>query len=119
MENVAYIEVDDINPDGTLKPYVTNGKPVIMMCQGLFCGYCTKAKPAFEKIAKTNPTFVFASILTDGEESEKAAAKFIKVWNEDHRGVPDYLGFDKNGKFKKVHSGGRDEKSLMDFATSL
>ena len=119
MENVAYIEVDDINLDGTLKPYVNNGKPVIMMCYGNFCGYCTKAKPAFEKLAKTETQFVWAAILTDGEESEKAAAKFIKMWNKEHRGVPDYLGFDKNGKFAKVHSGGRDEKSLMDFCNSL
>lgn len=119
MENVAYIEVDDINPDGTLKPYVGNGKPVIMMCQGNFCGYCTQAKPAFEKLAKQLKNVVCATILTDGEESEKEAAKFIKKWNSAHRGVPDYLGFDANGKFKKIHSGGRDCEALTSFCNNL
>jgi thiol-disulfide isomerase/thioredoxin len=119
MENVAYLEVDDINPDGSLKPYVNNGKPVILMCQGNFCGYCTQAKPAFEELAKLLTNVVCATLVTDGEESEKAAAKFIKIWDKDYRGVPHYIGFDKNGKIKKIHSGGRDKKALETFCNSL
>lgn len=122
MENVAYIEAGDINPDGSLKPYVNNGKPVILMCQGSFCGYCTKAKPAFQKVANhyyKTKTVVCATILTDGSDSEKEAAKFIKRWNSKHQGVPEYLGFDKNGKFEKVYQGNRDENSLIKFGDSL
>lgn len=119
MENVAYLEVDDIHSNGKLKSYVTDGKCVLLMAQGNFCGYCTKAKPDFEKLANSNQKIVCATILIDGDKTERECGKFLKMWDLEHKGVPSYFGFDKNGNFKKVHNGGRDKASLEAFANSL
>ena len=119
MENVAYIEVEDINSDGSLKPYVGDGKPVVLMGKGNFCGYCKQAEPAFEQFAKSTHGVVAATIISDGEASEKAAGKFFKIWNTKHRGVPDYFGFDSDGRFKSVHTGGRDAGALKTFSATL
>lgn len=119
MKNVFYLEVSDINKNGSLKSYVGNGDPVIIMAQANFCHFCTEAKPAFQQLSKEHCKAVPCTILIDGEQSEKAASKFLQMWDNNHRGVPAYFGFDKNGKFKKVHSGGRDVNSLLEFANSL
>jgi thiol-disulfide isomerase/thioredoxin len=120
MENVAYIEDFDIDKNGNLKNYVNNGKPVVLMGQGSYCGHCQTAKPALQQFAnKTLGKIVCATIVTDGEESEKNAGKFLSIWDKSHRGVPTYMGFGRNGQFKKVHNGGRDSKSLEEFAESL
>ena len=119
MEKVAYLEIDDINPNGDLKSYVNNGLPVIIMAQGNFCGYCKTAKPAFQDLAKSNNEVVCCSIEIDGEDSEKAASKLIPKWDKNYRGVPTYLGFNKHGKYIKTHTGGRDKKSLEQFVKTL
>ncbi len=119
MQNVAYLESEDIHPTKKLKSYVTQGKPVVLMAQGSHCGHCTIAKPAFENLSSQEKRVVFASIEIDGEPSERQAAKYITVWDPDFVGVPHYLGFDKGGKFVKVHKGGRDIRSLKTFAESL
>ena len=51
MNKVWYLEVQDFDAHGNLKPHVGGGKPVILMAQGNFCGYCQKAKPEFQKLA--------------------------------------------------------------------
>ena len=119
MENVAYLEIQDFNSDGSLKPYVGQGKPVLLMGQGNFCGHCQKAKPALQQLANSQNQFVVATILSDGDKSEKEASKFFKVWDNQHRGIPAYFGFSSNGKFNTTHQTGRDLESLKKFASSL
>jgi thiol-disulfide isomerase/thioredoxin len=120
MENVAHIEDFDIDENGSIKNYVNNGKPIVLMGKGGYCGHCETASPAFEQFAeKTLGKIVCATIVTDGEESEKKAGKFLSIWDKSHRGVPTYMGFGVDGKFKKVHDGGRDIKSLEEFGNSL
>lgn len=119
MENVAYLEVDDFNSDGSIKHDVNNGKPVVLMAQGGFCGYCQQAKPAFAKFAAESTNVIAATIVTDGEAVEKQAAKFIRVWDAGHKGVPAYFGFGSNGKFEKLHGGGRGLSDLKSFAATL
>lgn len=119
MENVYYLESEDFDSEGNLKPYVGGGKIVVIMGQANFCGYCKQAAPAFETFAKSYPNVVAAAIVSDGEESEKAAGKLFKKWDAKHRGVPSYFGFDSNGKYKGVHGGGRDVTSLKKFADTL
>lgn len=120
MQNVRYLELEDIKPDGSLKDYVTDGKPVILMCQGNFCGYCQQAKPDYSKFAKNNNHVILATIVTDGSKSEQdAATKFIKKWDPKHRGVPSYLGFGSDGRFKTVHDGGRGYDDMMTFSRIL
>jgi thiol-disulfide isomerase/thioredoxin len=119
MKNVPYLDISDFNSDGTLKDLVGKGKCVVIMVQANYCGFCTEAKPAYEKIAKNKNKVVFTTICIDGDEDEKEATTFLKKWDPSYRGVPSYYGFDKRGNFKKVHNGGRDEESLMKFANSL
>ena len=123
MENVAYLEIQDFTPDGNLKHYVnhsiTTGFPTVLMAQGNFCGYCKIAIPAFQAFAKEGHQVVAACIIIDGEPSEREASKFLKQWDPEYRGVPHYIGFDKTGKFVKIHTGGRDKKSIEEFAMSL
>jgi thiol-disulfide isomerase/thioredoxin len=119
MTQVTYLEDSDVNADGSLKSYVTKGKPTVVMIQGVFCGYCTKAKPAFKEFSQKYPNISAVTVQTDGQPSEKKAGELITKLDPNHRGVPAYFGFDKNGKFVKVHSGGRDAQSLQAFANSL
>lgn len=119
MENVLYLEVDDFHSNGKLRPYVNEGKCTLLMAQGDFCGFCTKAKPAFQQLATNSKDIVCATIRIDGDKTEREAAKFLKVWYSGYQGVPTYFGFDKHGNFKKVHEGGRDVESLRKFAESL
>ena len=116
MQSVAYLEIDDLSPEG-LAPYVGNGKPVVLMIQGNFCHFCTEAKPAFQKFAQSNIAAA-ASIVIDGDPSEKKAYEVTKIWNQTP-GVPAFLGFDKTGKFVKIHKGSRDVNSLTLFSKSL
>lgn len=119
MNQVVYIEIDDITNDGTLKPYVTRGKPVVLMAKANFCGHCRTATPALDELAEYNDHIIVAAIVADGEDSEKQASKFISKWYSEFVGYPSYLGFDSNGKFKKAHDGGRDVKSLEKFCKTL
>jgi len=118
LVGVPYLEGSDINPDSSLKPNVCQGKPVIMMVQGNFCGYCTQAKPAFQQLAQSTPSVVAVTIQTDGDASDKKASEMIANVNKSP-GVPAFLGFNSQGKFIGAHSGGRDLASLQAFASSL
>ena len=119
MNNVPYLEISDFNSDGTLRDLVGNGKCVVIMVQANYCGHCTVAKPEYEKVAKSTNKVIFATICIDGTEDEQKASKFLQEWDKSYRGVPSYFGFDKNGRFKKVHNNGRDAKSLEKFGFSL
>ena len=115
MENVPYLESSDFNPDKSLKPSVNKGKPVVVMCQSLGCGYCTQAKPAFTQFCKqTN-----AMGCTIQMDAEPELGQLVPALDKSFRGVPTYLGFNKAGKYVKTHDGGRDAASLMAFAKSL
>lgn len=50
MEHVGYLEISDFDKNGNV--LVGQGKPVVVMGQGSFCGYCKQASPAYEKAAK-------------------------------------------------------------------
>lgn len=116
--NIPYLEESDINPDSSLKPNVCKGKPVLLMVQGNFCGYCTKAKPAFQKCVQMVPEVVFATVQTDGSPSERKASQMLSAVNKSP-GVPAYLAFNKNGKFIGLHTGGRDVQDLKAFCQTL
>lgn len=115
---VIYLEDSDFNADNSLQIAVGNGKPTVVMVQGAFCGYCTKAKPDFQQLASLN-NLTCATIQIDGGPTEKKAAERVKVLYPAYKGVPCFLGFDKNGKFVKVHEGGRDATSIGVFGQSL
>jgi thiol-disulfide isomerase/thioredoxin len=108
---VLYLENEDISDNGQL--LINNGLPSIMMIQGDFCGYCTKAKPAFQSLVNElkNKCNVL-TIQTDASDSEsRASAKINKI--VPMRGVPAFLLFDANGKFVSLHQGTRDKEALL------
>jgi thiol-disulfide isomerase/thioredoxin len=112
--NISYLEIDDIS-NGKLKPYVTKGKKTIVMASGLFCGYCTQAKPAFAELAKQlNGKVTCCTIQIDGKDTEKQLSEWLKKWDKNYQGVPVYLIFSKDGIYEKTHNGGRDINSLME-----
>ena len=119
LVNVNYLEGSDVNSDGSIKSSVNKGKPVLLMMQSNYCPHCTNAKPAFQKLANDmGNTVCVATIQTDGGPSDLAAAKALKNVNTS-RGVPAYLVFDKQGRFIKMHEGGRDYNSLVQVMSGM
>ncbi len=118
MIGIPYLEGKDVNDDGSLASYVGKGKPVVMMVQGNFCPHCTTAKSGYVQFAKSTPSIVAVTIQTDGDDNDKQAVTKLSKVNTSP-GVPAFLGFDKSGKFKSIHNGGRGVSSLQKFASSL
>lgn len=117
LVKINYLEDGDVNDDGSLKPHVGNGLPVLVMVQGNFCGWCTKAKPEFQKL-QGNGSFAVVTVQTDGEEGDRRANNKMSKVNKSP-GVPSFLGYDKNGKFVRSHEGERTSGALMAFGKSL
>lgn len=118
---IPYLETGDVNNDGSLNQNIvdtiTNGKPVLVMVQGNFCGYCTKSKPDFQQLAN-NSEFAVLTIQIDGDQGDQGANKAISSVNT-AKGVPSYMVYNKDGKFVRMHDGGRDSKSLMQAMKSM
>lgn len=117
MPGIPYLELSDFNPDLSLKSSVTNGKPVVCMVQGVFCHFCTQAKPAFMEFA--NQVKGRISPCTIQIDSEKDLASIIPKLNPQYQGVPIYLLFDRSGRYVGTHDGGRDVQSLLSASSSL
>jgi hypothetical protein len=118
MVNVWYLEDKDFKPDGSLSEECVRtggGKPWVVMAQGDFCGYCTQAKPAFQSLSN-NPNMVCGTIDI---AKVKNSSKLLSTWDPSYRGVPAYMGFSKNGRFRGVHGGDRSAEALARFAQSL
>ena len=86
---VIFLEITDFN-NGIL---TYNGRPfpgkVLVMVQGDYCGFCTKAKPDFIKLANHHGattlgrnSIVFATIKIDGKKSESELSKRLPeiIW---------------------------------------
>lgn len=117
--DIPYLEGSDINPDASLKSYVNSGKPVLLLVYGSFCPHCTRAQPDFQKASESlTGKVVCATIQSDGGPTDQQASKAIDSINKSP-GVPAYLGFNSQGKFKGMHTGGRDVGALVEFANSL
>jgi thioredoxin-like negative regulator of GroEL len=115
LENVAHIEDGDISPDGKLK-INSNGKPVVVMISGNFCGYCTKFKPEFQKaVNKVNSKAIMATIVID---EEKKLGKELSNYIPKFRGVPMVVVF-KNQKYFKTYEGPRESGPLIEFINGL
>jgi thiol-disulfide isomerase/thioredoxin len=116
---VMYLQKSDFNDDGSLKnPELQNGLCIIMI-QANFCGYCTQAKPDYQKFADNNKQLMCATIQADGDQpGEKELGKMVKKIDPSFRGYPGYVAY-KNGKMVKVHNGGRNTSDLQQFANSV
>lgn len=116
---IAFLENEDFDDQGRLK-INTGEKPTSILVQGSFCGYCTQMKPEYHKFAKALGDKVFmATILIDGNESEKQLNKRLHTFIPNYEGVPIVLGYNKDGKYVKTHDGERTAKALASFAQTL
>lgn len=115
LYNIPYLEVQDVNPDGSLKPHVTGGQKVLVMLQGNFCGYCTQAKPAFQELSQRVKC---ATVQSDGNTSEQQAYKAL-MNGVKAPGVPAFALYDGNGRLLKVHNGDRTANALFEFYNTL
>jgi len=112
MEGVIYLENSDFNDDLTLKSNVHKNKPSVVMIQRQSCSYCTQAKPAFKNLSDKSNGFNVYSIQL---ELEPELINRLRPLDPNMAGVPAYWGFNRQGKYVKTHSGGRDENSLLEF----
>lgn len=118
---VAYLQDSDFDSKGNIvNPEIPNNIPVLIMIQAKFCGFCTKAKPDFQKFANENVGKVFcATIEGDGNQpGESELSKSIKKVYPNFRGYPSYVAY-KNRKRLKIHDGGRNISDLKEFMKNL
>lgn len=118
MPNVVYLESSDFTPNLSLKSSVGKGKPVVVMFQGNFCGYCTTAKGDFSAFCQESQNAMGCTLQIDDPSAKEVAGKLSSL-DKNYRGVPTYFGFDRTGKYVKTHQGGRDKVALIEFAKSL
>jgi len=111
LQNVAYLEDGDISPDGKLK-IPDNGKPVVIMLQGTFCGYCHKIAPDFQQA--TNALKDKANIATIVIDEQKQLGKEAASYIHNFKGVPTIVIF-KNGKYSKTYEGNRTAPDIIEF----
>ena len=105
---IGYLEDSDFDSQGKLvNPNIPKNIPVVIMIQASWCGYCQKAKPAFQKFANQNQGKVFcATIQADGiRPSEKALGKRLSSIKKEFRGFPDYAVFKDGSPVDKQITG--------------
>ena len=114
---IAYLVDSDFDDNGNIiNPQIPTDIPVLVMIQANFCGHCTTAKPAFQKLAEQNKGKIFAATIQgDGKETgESQLSRRLSSIVPGFRGFPEYVLF-KNGKRIK-HEGGRSKDDLENFA---
>ncbi len=117
LNNIPYLENFDFSKEGKLK--VKMAKPVVIMIQGNYCGYCTQMKPEYLKFARQMKDKLFcATIQIDGSPSEKKLGQRLRSFIPNFRGVPMIVAF-KDGKYYKTHTGPRTTAALIEFSNSL
>ena len=77
------------------------GKPTVVNFWATWCGYCTMEMPEFDKLYKEygNDVNFMMVDLTDAQETEKAAARFV-----DKNGYSFPVYFDKNQSAAKAYN---------------
>nr|QBK85272.1 MAG: thioredoxin [Iridovirus LCIVAC01] len=94
-------------------------KPVVVILQGAFCGYCKTMHPNFQSFAdKMKNKVTCATVQIDGNESEKRLGKRLDKIMGKFLGVPTVIAF-KGGSFYREYKGDRSEQSLIEFGNNL
>lgn len=118
---VYYLENSDFSENGNdlINPKIPKNKPVVIMLAANFCGHCTTAKPAYQSAAENHPEIFFATVQGDSQnpEEQKLSQRLSQMF-PGFSGYPTFVGY-SNGKFARIHDGGRDEESIVAFAKSL
>lgn len=119
LENIPYLEYSDFNSNGSLKSHITRGKPVIVMCQGINCGYCNLVKPDFQKFSNTS-LISTATIQMDSKETiDKGAIQMAVKLCPKLNKIPTYLLFNKDGSYQGYKEGGGKYNDLVMISKTL
>jgi len=125
-KNILYLEESEFDNNFRLisKIKKNTGKPyfsrrTVVFVQGNYCGYCSKMKPTFQKVAdKLNDENIdFATICIDSKNPKEKIFQtdvLTKIIGENLNGVPLILIFD-NGHVTKKQYGLMNENELMTF----
>lgn len=118
---VNYLQISDFDPtNGNIinGELLEQGKNTMIMIQAKFCGYCTKAKPAYQEFGNQFNEQVFVTtIQSDGDvDGERELGKILKKIDPTFQGFPAYVLYDDKGKYLKTHSGGRAKSDIYNFA---
>lgn len=118
MDGVTYLEASDFNRNGDLIADIPKNMKVVIMIQANFCGYCTKAKPAFIEFAKSarNKNILACSIQTDGSKTDFGEFGEIMSKISDSRGVPDFVMYEGGKKQNKKFTGERTALAFSNFS---
>ena len=101
-----------------INPIIPKDKPVIIMIYANYCGYCTIAKPDFQKFAINSVgKYICATIQGDGDD-KKLHNKLKKIY-PNFQYYPSYIVYNNGEYVKDYNESGRDVKSLTTFAESL
>jgi thiol-disulfide isomerase/thioredoxin len=119
---VRYLQLSDFDSNGNLiNPSIPRNKPIIVMVQADFCGYCTQAKPAYQEFANKHSDKVFvATIQGDGKrQGEPELSQLLRSGKvaPNFNGFPSYFAI-VNGQ-KVAHNGGRSLEELEAFVNTL
>ena len=116
---VVYLDSNDFDDDGNIvNPDIPKDKPIFIMIQAIFCGFCKMAKPDFQKFAEKNPNFFVATIQADSKNPNvmNFQNKIKKIY-PDLVGFPSYLIYDQGKRI--IYNGGRSYIDLQTFADGL
>ena len=114
---VAYLDANDFDDSGNLvNTSIPTDKPVFIMIQANFCGYCKMAKPDFQTFAQNNKnTFFCATIQADSQNPnvQELRNKMNSIY-PNLPGFPSYIIFFKGKRI--IYSMGRTLVDLQAFA---
>lgn len=112
---VAYLDTNDFDDNGNIiNPMIPKDKPVFIMLQGNFCGFCKMAKPDFQKFAENTELFFCATIQADSKNPDviNLQPKMDKIY-PNLVGFPSYIILYQDKKI--IYSGGRSYNDLKNF----
>ena len=132
---VWYLQRTDFDNDGNLINPLLRNKKVLVMLQANYCGYCTQAKPDFQRVAaqiielaKGNgdpnsvkaKQLVFATIQADGNEpGEKEIMDIMDKIKPDFQGFPDYVYYINGRRRHDAGPNGRDANHLINYVMGI
>lgn len=116
---VRYLQRSDFDDEGNIinQEILSSGKNTVIMMQAEFCGWCTKAKPAYQEFGNQYADQMFVTTTqSDGDiEGEKELGTILKKIDPKFRGFPSYVLYGADGKYLKTHSGNRTKDDIYNF----
>lgn len=116
---VVYLDSTDFDDEGNIiNPLIPTDKPIFIMFQANFCGFCKMAKPDYQEFAEKNPDFFVATIQADSQNPN--VVNFKTKINKIYPGLvgfPSYMLYAQGKRI--IYDGGRSYRDLQTFANGL